>query len=243
MNFPKIGIITQARTGSTRLPAKIFLKASGKPLIQHHIDRLRWAHLPIFIATTTSRKDIRITEYADQQGLVYFTGSEENVLSRFYHCARENSLEIIVRVTSDCPLIDGNLIRKGVDQYLSKENQNLYLSNVLERTYPRGFDFEIFSFSLLEEAHKKATDPMDLEHVTPFINKNKSGRVALLHYKDDDDNSNLRVTLDTKEDYLLIQKLIETHHMESCGYKKIINFLKAHPELVKINAHIEQKKM
>jgi spore coat polysaccharide biosynthesis protein SpsF len=145
-------------------------------------------------------------------------------------------------VTSDCPLIDGLLIRQAVEKYLKLDDHNVYCSNVLERTFPRGMDFEIFSYSLLEQAYKNATQEVDLEHVTPYLNRNRSGNVKFHHVIDDIDNGRLRVTVDTLEDFQLIKNLLETFDAELKGYKDIIEILLDHPELVAINQSIEQKK-
>jgi len=239
----KIGIISQARMTSTRLPGKILKEANGKPLLQYHIDRLKWSGLPIYLATTTNDTDDVLVAFAEKNGIPYSRGSEDNVLSRYYECAQKYGLDIIIRVTSDCPLIDGHLIKAGVDKYLELNDDNYYLSNTLERTFPRGFDYDVFSFALLEEAWKNAILEYDKEHVTPYILQNKSGHVKLLNLSDGENNSELRITLDTPEDYELFLELIEHYHAYEMDYKQIIHVLLTHPKLVEINAHIEQKKV
>jgi spore coat polysaccharide biosynthesis protein SpsF len=243
MAIKKVGVITQARVTSTRLPGKVLLQAGGKTMLQHHIDRLHDADLDVYIATTTNASDDPIATYARQAAIPCYRGDEQHVLSRYYGCAKEHHLDIIVRVTSDCPLIDGQVIADAVQLYLSHNDEQLYLSNALQRTYPRGFDFEIFSFSLLEGAYKHAVEKADLEHVTPYINQNKSGRVKLLHYTQEEDASQYRITLDTPEDLELITLLIETYHAHELTGEQIIRLLKNHPELPNINAHVEQKKL
>ncbi|MNE61738.1 Cytidylyltransferase [compost metagenome] len=172
-----------------------------------------------------------------------FRGSEENVLSRYYYCAKENQLDAIIRVTSDCPLIDGDLIKNAVSYYKQNYSPDLYISNVLERSFPRGLDFEIFSMNLLEDAFQNATLQSDIEHVTPYIHQNRSGRVIFHHIKNNTDKSAYRITLDTEDDLILIKKLMEEFNAEKLSSKQLISLLDFMPELVAINAHIEQKKL
>ncbi|WP_187263669.1 cytidylyltransferase domain-containing protein [Pontibacter beigongshangensis] len=239
----KIGVVTQARMTSTRLPGKVLLQAGGKTLLQHHTDRLREAGLDVYIATTTNTTDDVIAEFAQQEGLKYCRGDEQHVLSRFYTCATKNELDVIVRVTSDCPLIDGHLIKDAIQKYLTLEDDLVYLSNVLDRTYPRGFDFEIFSIRLLEETYRKARAQPEIEHVTPYIYQQKIKGTKLVHYTRTTDASQYRLTVDTLEDLQLIRTLIEEHQAQHLSAEEIIRIMEITPELSKVNAHVEQKKL
>ncbi len=237
-----IGIITQARMTSTRLPGKIFKAANHKPLLQYHIERLQKTGFDIAIATTINATDDCVADYATQHAIKFHRGSENNVLNRYYETATKYQYDIIVRVTSDCPLIDPHLIRTSVEKYIQFNNPNLYMSNGMERTFARGFDFEIFSFQLLEDAFNKATDEGDLEHVTPYIWKNRSGKVEFYHVKQTTNNNNkFRITVDTSEDFELIKILIETYKADQLAYNEIEKILSDHAELVALNKHIEQK--
>ncbi len=240
---PNIGIITQARMTSTRLPGKIFKEVKNKSLLKYHIDRLKKTGLDIAIATTTNTTDDCVADFATQNNLKFHRGSENNVLSRFHETAVKFKFDVIVRVTSDCPLIDPHLIRNSIEKFLKLNNQKLYMSNGIERTFARGFDFEIFSFQLLNEAFNNATDESDLEHVTPYIWKNKSEKVELYHIKQTENNSGYRITVDTTDDFELIKQLIENYKADELPYTEIENILKLHPELTALNSHIEQKKV
>ena len=121
-----IGIITQARMTSTRLPGKVLKKVGNKTLLKYHIDRLKTSGYPIYIATTLNKTDDEIVNFAIHEGCSYYRGDEHNVLNRYYECAKENNLDVIVRDTSDCPLIDGSLIKKGIRQYSGLNDKNLY---------------------------------------------------------------------------------------------------------------------
>lgn len=228
---------------SSRLPGKIFKKAAGKSLLSFHTDRLKQTGFDVIIATTVNTTDDCICDFAQEQGLAFYRGDEQNVLSRFYGAAMEQKLDIIVRVTSDCPLIDQHLIRNNVERYMKLNNPNLYMSNSLERTFARGFDFEIFSFGLLKDAFTNATEESDLEHVTPYIWKNRSKKTELFHVKQPVNNSDLRITVDTADDFELVRQLIENYQAAGLAYNEIEAILRSHPELVSINSHIEQKKV
>lgn len=238
-----VGIISQARLTNTRLPGKVLREAAGRPLLDYHMERLAWSKLPLYLAITANASDDALAAYAEAHRLPHTRGPEEDVLARFQQCAQEHDLDVIVRVTSDCPLLDGHLIQSAVQEYLAAGNPRLYLSNVLERTFPRGFDFEVFSRELLEEAYQRATLPADREHVTPYIHQNRSGRVEFRHVRRAEDRSAYRITVDTPDDFTLIKTLIEDYGAATLSGDELIELLDAHPELVALNAHIEQKKI
>ncbi len=236
-----VGIITQARTTSTRLPGKVLLEAAGKTFLDHHLDRLATAGHEVFVATTTNDTDDAIVSLADHRGLRVHRGSETDVLQRFHDCAVAHDLDVIVRVTSDCPLIDGSLVRSAVKQYLQAGDPDLYLSNTVERTYPRGFEFEVFSARSLAEAHRRATSASDREHVTPYLYTGPNPRARLENLSFPTDRSSYRVTLDTPEDLEVLTTLIERHRAAQLSCAEIVKVLDDHPDLVAINAHVRQK--
>jgi spore coat polysaccharide biosynthesis protein SpsF len=239
----RIGIISQARMTSTRLPGKIFKEIKGKSLLEYHIERLKKTNFDLLIATTINKTDDCICEWAEKHKIEYYRGSENNVLSRYYEAAKKYGFDTIVRVTSDCPLIDASLVCESIKKYLEFNNQNLYMSNSLERTYAYGFDFEIFSFQMLKEAFQKAADPSDLEHVTPYIWKDRSGKTEFYFVKQNEDNSRWRITVDTEYDFELIKTLIEKFNADKLGYRDIEKTLNENPELTLINSHVKQRKV
>lgn len=240
----RAGIISQVRMGSTRLPGKVLLPAAGRPLLDYHLARLAASGLPVFLATTTEPADDVLATYADARGLPYHRGSETDVLARYYETAQRFGLDAVVRVTSDCPLVDGPLIGAAVARYLAENNPLVYRSNAVVRTFPRGLDFEIFSTELLAEAHARATLPYEREHVTPYLKANPAtaGRVI---FRDEvwpgGDFSRFRITLDTAEDYAVLRALIELHRAAELGLADLLALLDAHPEIMALNAHVEQK--
>jgi len=224
---------------SNRLPGKVMKMVKGQPLIYYHLKRAADSGIPLIVATTVNKEDDILVESCKDMGVKYFRGDESDVLDRYYGCARENNLDVIIRITSDCPLIDRGLIKKGLDSF--KQSKSDYLSNTVKRTFPRGFDFEVFTFEALKEAFLKATEPPEREHVTPYIWLNKENKFHIEQLFNDPDKSMYRVTVDTEPDFQLIKVLIEefdAHLKDAAG---IIKILDEHPELVQINKEVRQK--
>lgn len=210
----KIIAITQARTGSSRFPKKILNKINGKSLLQIHIDRIKQSTLinEIIIATTNKERDNIIAEIAKSLGVQSFRGSENDVLDRFYKSVENSSPDFIVRLTSDCPLIDGQLIDEIINNALQKNLD--YYSNILLPTYPDGQDIEVIKFSSLKKAWESAKLNSDREHVTPYIKSNstfmsKNFFTAENHEHKEDYNS-VRMVVDYPEDLKVIELLIKS---------------------------------
>jgi spore coat polysaccharide biosynthesis protein SpsF len=239
----RIGVISQARMTSTRLPGKVLKEIKGRSLLDYHVLRLRKSGFPVIIATTSLKTDDPIAQFCQLQELPIFRGDEMDVLSRYEGAAQKHSLDLIVRVTSDCPLIDGDLIRQGVETYLRMQKSWLYLSNCLERTFPRGFDFEIFSREMLSESFNRAQSSSEREHVTPYIHQNRHGKTQFHHIKRSPDMSSYRLTVDEPADFELMRRLIEDFECEKKNQDEICKVLIENPDLKSINAHIEQKKV
>ncbi len=243
----KIGCIIQARMGSTRLPGKVMKDLEGEPVLYHVIERVKQSKLidEIIIATTTHERDDVIVEEAKRNEVKCFRGSEENVLSRYYHSADKNDIETIVRITSDCPLIDPEIMDEIIEFYLGHDYKLVTNagSDLEKRTYPRGMDTEVFSFKLIEEAFKNATEKYEKEHVTPYIYENHE--YEIYYYKNETDLSEYRLTLDTKEDFDLIKKIYDELYRGKHDFylEEIVKKLKEEPSLKKINKNIEQKEL
>jgi len=242
----KIGAVIQARMGSTRLSGKVMKNLEGKTVLDHVIERVKQSKLidEIIVATTTDDRDSVIELEALRRGVKAFRGSEDDVLSRYYYAAKENDLDIVIRITSDCPLIDSKVLDEIIQCYLKSDyeivsNASSDLSN---RTYPRGLDTEIFSFEILENTFNKAKEKYQREHVTPYIYE-QSGHV--FYYKNSIDYSKYRWTLDTAEDFKLISIIYKNlyHGKHDFYLSEIIELFEKNMELYDINAHVEQKKI
>lgn len=240
----EIVAIVQARMGSTRLPGKILKTVLGKPLLGYLIDRLKRAKYlsKIVIATTDQRQDDAIAAFALSQNVGLFRGSEEDVLDRYAQAAVAYHADVIVRITSDCPLMDPEVIDRGIQIFL--DNRYDYVSNTIHRTYPRGLDVEIFSRKALNFAAKEASNREEREHVTPYILRHPE-LFTLKNFSHHHDLSSFRWTIDTNEDFTLISKLIEMTYPDHPEFSldDLLLVNSEHPELRLINSHIEQKKL
>ncbi len=236
----KIAIITQARVDSTRLPGKVLMKIMQKTILEYHIERLKWSSLHIVVATTNKGSDDSIVSLCNDMEIPFFRGSEEDVLARYYECAKTNCLDVVIRVTSDCPLIDGYLIKEALKTFIMKRPD--YLSNIIERSFPRGLGFEIFTFKSLETAFVNAREKPEREHVTPYIWRNNSQHFKLAKFKHECNKSAYRIAIDTSEDFLVVKKLIEEHQADKKGYRDIISILDNNPEILDLNKAVKQKK-
>jgi spore coat polysaccharide biosynthesis protein SpsF len=240
----KAVIISQARMTSTRLPGKVLREVLGKPLLAFQIERLRQATVvdEIIIATTKNAADDPIVDLCEKLGVSYYRGSEDDVLARFYYAASQANADVVIRVTSDCPLIDPAIIEHIVKTYA--DNSFDYVSNTLVRTYPRGMDVEIFNYQALAQAFNEAELQPEREHVTPFI-YNRPGRYKLGTVQDRQDNSSYRWTVDTVEDFNLIKEILEYVYPQNRYFtmQDCLMAYECNPHWLSINAHIEQKKI
>lgn len=240
----KNAVIMQARVGSSRLHAKVLKELCGKTVLQHDVERILQAKKVdgVIIATTTNPEDIAIVEEAKKCGVPYFRGSEEDVLDRYYQAAKEYGVENVIRITSDCPLIDPFVIDEVIECY--EKGKYDIITNVPNEwetmSYPRGLDLEIFPFSWLEKAWTEATDKYDREHVSPYIYDNAKTRY---YYRYDKDYSMYRWTLDTPKDWEVIEKIYEHfyHGTHDFYFEDIVKFMQDNPEIAAINSDVVQK--
>lgn len=239
----KIGIISQARMTSTRLPGKVLMASGGKTLMEWHIERLKQSGIEVVVATTENSSDEPIVELCEKKQVKCFRGDESDVLSRYYLASQKYNFDHVVRVTSDCPLIDSELIKMGLRVYLNTKSERKYLSLSLSKTFPRGFDFEVFPVSLLREAFINAKEPFEREHVTPYLYYGDNKGIELLRLENARDTHDLRITVDTMEDFILVNSLIGNFNCGDKGYKEIEDVLLLNPQLVSINKEVVQKKL
>jgi spore coat polysaccharide biosynthesis protein SpsF (cytidylyltransferase family) len=210
----KVTLITQARLGSKRLPKKILKEIKGKSLLEIHIERLKKCTKvsEIIIATTTNKADELIFKKALDWNVSCFKGSENDVLDRFFLSVKDRNPDYIVRVTSDCPLIDPKLIDEIIEYAIIKNVD--YCSNNLVEHFPDGQDVEVIKFSALKNAWKYAKLNSEREHVTPYIRNNSSfngiPKFSSVNFKCKNDFSNVRMTVDEQNDFDMIKQLIKS---------------------------------
>lgn len=227
----KIGIIIQARTDSKRFPKKVLRLIDGKPVLWHVINQCKETNLEIIIATTKRKMDDPIIEIAKKSKVKFFRGSKNDVLDRYYQAAKKFGLKWIIRITSDCPIVDPKESIKVAKLLKSKKIDYVALD---DKTYPDGLDTEGFTFESLEQAWKNAKLKSEREHVTPYILKN-SFRKKNISYKKN--LSHLRWTVDYKEDLDFLKAVFEKlKNKEIIHLKDVLKVLEENPQLVKINS-------
>ncbi len=201
--------IIQARMGSSRLPGKVMKPLAGKPALWHVHDRVSRCRLvdEIVIATTTQTADDRIWHYCSQQGWAATRGSENDVLERYHQAAVAHAADIVIRVTSDCPLIDPGTLTRLIDAF-DPDGMDYMSTSYPQRTFPVGCDCEIMTFAALTHADREATADYDREHVTPYFYTNPD-TFRLAGLANSSDQSDVRLTLDTREDYDLLSAIFE----------------------------------
>ncbi len=240
----RVEVFVQARMGSTRLPGKVLKPVLGKPLLEFLVERLRQAKeiADVVILTTTQPADDVIVQFCQKKGIACLRGSEDNVLERYYQAALQRRPDAIVRVTSDCPLIDPEVLDQVVREFKTLSPHIDFVANTLEGTYPRGLDVEVFSFQALEKAFQEAHFPEEFEHVTVYFYRYPN----LFRLKNVAYPTSLRQhrwTVDTSEDLALITLILEHLYPRNPYFrlKDILELLRQHPEWSQLNAHIKQK--
>lgn len=234
--------IVQARMTSTRLPGKVLREVLGRPLLSYQLERMRRAATldRILVATTTNASDDVVVEFCQREGLEVVRGPEHDVLERYAIAERAFPTDTVVRLTSDCPLIDPALIDAAVQRFHACRCD--YLSNMLRPTWPYGLAVEVMTARALHAAATEATDPREREHVTPFLYR-RPERFRVESLTTATDLSHHRWTVDTPEDFELVRRILEALHPVNAhfGMHDVLVLLEQHPEWARINAHVEQR--
>ena len=237
----KITATIQARMGSTRLPGKVLMTVGTEPVLARVVHRLRRAALidGIIVATSDRPADDAIVRECNRLQVACFRGSENDVLDRYWQAAQWCGAEAIVRITSDCPLIDAELVDETIQAFLSHSAD--YTSNALERTYPRGLDAEVFTIATLERTWRAAREAYEREHVTPYIYEHPE-LFRLVSVRGQHDHSKRRWTLDTAADLQLIRAIYARfENRDDFGWREVLTLMEQQPWLVELNSHILQK--
>ena len=231
---------------SSRLPGKVLKTidfVNDLSVLEQVVERVKHVSAidAIIIATTVNSDDDPVEDLARKMGVEFFRGSEKDVLERYYLAAEKNGLDHVIRITSDCPFLDPAVIGNLIDLYFREGSQ--YASNCIKRTYPHGLDCEIVGFDVLKNIHETQTDPFYREHVTSYITSHLDDFKTSSLF-DDEDNSGIRVTVDTVNDYILSCVLNEIlmGEDEPMSYKTLVRCFKERPYLAMINGDILQKK-
>ncbi len=241
----KTVIIIQARMTSTRLPGKVLMDLCGQPMLAQQLRRVKTCRQAdgIVVATTINSADDPVVAVAEKEGVRWFRGSEADVLSRYAGAAREAGADVVVRITADCPLIDPEVSDRVMVELKTHANTCDYAHNILPRTYPRGLDTEAFSRETLERLDRMSRSSAAREHVTHFLLEEHPELFVTRAVTDREDNSDLRWTVDTAEDLAMVRRVYEALDLgrRVAPYREILTFVREHPEIVALNAHILPK--
>jgi spore coat polysaccharide biosynthesis protein SpsF len=211
----KTAIVVQARMTSTRLPGKVLMDLAGHPMLAQQLRRLKRCGTAdeIVVATTTNQTDDPIVALASAEGVRWYRGSDQDVLSRYLGAAMESRAEAVIRVTADCPIIDPLEIDRVVRELLRASSEADYAANIITRTFPRGLDTEAMFLDTLARVDRMARSRRAREHVTTFIYEERPDLFRIVSVTDERDNSDLRWTVDTLEDLSRIRQIYEKLHL------------------------------
>lgn len=237
-----VNISIEARMTSSRLPGKVLKPINNKPNLEIMIQRVKKAKLVdnIIVATTTNKTDDIIVQWCIENNIDYFRGSENNVFDRVLKTHQHFNSDIIVELTGDCPLLDPMLIDEAISIYLN--NSYDYILNDLETTYPVGMGVQVYSLAtLLSVSTDRELTYEDKEHVSPYLYT--SGKYNIYNIKAPQELTmpELSVTLDTQEDFELIQTICSSFDNFDFSLKEIIAYAKNNLEILNINKDIQRK--
>ncbi len=245
INGKRVVATVSARMGSTRLPGKVLLPLLGKPVLERIVERLKKGKYfdEIVIATSTDPKDDAIENFCVERGYLYYRGSEDDVLARVYETAKKHNADIVYRGMGDSPLVDVHIVDMLLEQ-LEKDGCDLVSNEMGGKPVPDGFDATVFTMKSLEEGYYGATHPEMREHVTVHIKTDPSRyKVYVCKAEGVMDAPDLRLTLDTKEDYEVISNVFEALYPKNSDFTAldVIQYLREHPEVAQINSTVVQK--
>ncbi len=228
MNKNNVTAIIQARLTSSRFPAKVLKKILNKTILEIIHRRLSKSkfNLKIVFAIPKNKKNRKLKYFLKSKKLIFFEGSEENVLDRYFKCAKKHKSQNIVRVTSDCPLIDVNMLDDCLDVYFKKKLD--LLNNGIPPTFPDGLDISIFNYNSLFHAWKNAKTKYDKEHVVPFMIRNKN--LKKFNYTSKKNYSSERWTLDNENDYIVLKNIFNRIKKINFSWKDVLKIRKKYPE-------------
>lgn len=237
----KIVTLIQARTSSSRFPKKILMPLAGKSLLQRMVERVLNSTETgnVVVITTTDFTDNIIEDICSENKFKVYRGHPSDLLDRHFNAALEYNADAVVKIPSDCPLIDPDIITKVIKYYLDNSDKYDYVSNLHPATYPDGNDVEIMSMTALKVAWENASKDFEREHTTPYIWENPdSFRIGNVEWETGQDYSMThRFTIDYTEDYLFIKTIYDELYESNPDFSliDILNLLERKPEIKKLN--------
>jgi spore coat polysaccharide biosynthesis protein SpsF len=239
----KITVVVQARTGSSRLPGKVLLPVAGEPLLLRQLQRLQAVETPheLCVATTPHESDEPIRELARRAGIRWVNGSETDLLDRHYLAGLATNADVVVKVPSDCPLIDPGVVDRVLAAYRSEAASYDFATNLCPPSYPDGNDVEVIPMKVLAAAWREARTPVEREHTTPFIwDRPERFRILNVRWESGLDYSKShRFTVDYEEDYRFVAAIYErlwSHERPLFTLGDILALLEREPALLEQNA-------
>ena len=239
---PIIICMIQARMNGKRLPGKVMKKINGKPIISFIVNRVSNVKRisKIVVVTSVTKQDDILVNYLKKHKIEFFRGSENNVLERFFQAAQKHKADYIIRLTADNPFVDPKTIDTVLTEILTNDYE--YVSNDLKRTFPLGFDVEIFTYDALKRITNLASKAEDFEHVTLVIRNNPElFQTKNIVAPKDLTHPDWRLTVDEPNDLILIQKIMEILPNDDITFTDIMKILESNQDLGSINANVKQK--
>lgn len=240
----KIIATIEARMTSSRLPGKVLLPLAASPALQRIVERIRRSRYvdEVVVATTINIEDDPIEDLCLRIGCQYYRGSEYDVLQRVLDAAHENKADLIVEITGDCPLVDHRHIDHIIDLYYSGDYD--YASNTIERSFPDGFDVQVYKTRILEIVDQLTDDPIDRVHVSYYIYTHPE-RFKLVNWRAEGELywPGLGLTLDEQYDYELLKIIYEKLMPINKDFsaEDVVSLLRKNPKYLEINAHVRRK--
>jgi len=240
----KIVATVEVRMTSSRLPGKPLLLANNQPMLKHLVERLKRVSSidEIILATTVNAADDPLVAFARDNGIGFYRGSEDAVMDRVIKTAESAQADIVVEITGDCPIIDPTIVEQTIQLFLANDCD--YASNGHVRSYPDGMDTQVFRLATLKKSYAMTKTELEREHVTLQIRNNpKLFRQQHLIAPPELHWPELGLTLDEKDDYLLLKKIIE-HFGDNNPFftcSEVIQLLKDNSDWLDINKHVKRK--
>jgi spore coat polysaccharide biosynthesis protein SpsF len=239
----RIVVVVQARTGSTRLPGKVLMPLANRPLLYRMLERVLAAHTPsaVVVATTVDRQDDVIAAVAEEAGVACVRGHPTDLLDRHYSAGVACRADVVVKIPSDCPLVDPGVIDRVIGYYAAHADGADFVSNLHPATYPDGNDVEVVPLGVLETAWREATDAHEREHTTPFIWERRDRfRIHNVAWESGlDCSSTHRWTIDYAEDYeflAAVYRALWTETRPIFTLADVLSLIEARPDIAALNA-------